>query len=267
MRYLCVLILCVLAGCSGVGVVEFDDAGIGEQSQAASASFSVYNASTPTWSSSSTFCVPAYFGASGGHTGSPTWSSGVAKYGYGADYLGFLAAFPYDLTIGGHAYAWSRCYDYSDFGITGGQTSDSSPPYVQWTVASGSGLLGMSTELWSEQAFCYLGGVYSLSHTNEEAKVEPPASGTGNWTLAISGYAYIRAEGKCVHPNKAWTLLGPYTVANGVVWGPSTTSSVCALSRVKGNYDDQSAWITQESGQWKLTATGVTAAMRCAFMP
>jgi hypothetical protein len=238
---------------------------VASQQQAASTLYGAINGSTSMPFNTNRFCRMEYFGATNGHAGSASWPNGVPKEGatWGA-WPPSLTAFPYSTSLGS-AIAYALCQDKSDFGITGGQSSDTSPFYLLWNTSFGQSYRDGLVSLWSEQAFCWLNGTIGLSASNELAEVFPPPSGTGNWTLYVAGYPGVGGSAKCIHPNRSWTLQGPYVATSGqTTVGPSATNSFCGFSKVTGNLDGGYIWIRQQWGFWTIEASGVTGEMRCA---
>lgn len=264
MKKLFLLLVVFAIGCGALPVEE-----VGDQRQAASTLYGATNGSTGMPQNSNRFCRAEYFGATNGHAGSATWLNGVPKVGatWGA-WPPSLTAFPFS-TSQGTATSYALCQDKADFGITGGQSSDTQPFYMLWGTNLGQSVREGTVSLWSEQAFCWLNGLNSLSTPTETAEVFPPPSGTGNWTLYMTGVPELGASAKCIHPNRPWTLAGPYVATAGqTVTGPAAANSFCGLSKVKGNLDgswtESRFWIRQSFGVWILETLGVEAAMRCA---
>lgn len=252
--------LCLIA-CSAADIAE----PVATEQQAASTNHTVWNGWTTIGTTSSKFCRAYYMGASGGHSGSPTWGNGVPKIGAGFDmFPTSIGATPYSTSFGS-AVGSVTCQDKSDFGITGGQSSDDAPFYILFGPAYGSSTVSGSSYLWSEQAFCYLNGVYGLSTSNECVRVTPPA-GSGDWQLYVSGVADISGSAKCVHPNRSWTLSGPFTATYGnTAVGAWAANSFCGITEVTGNLDDSYVWVRSQWGYWTLeVGSGVTAKMHCA---
>jgi hypothetical protein len=256
---------------SAVGCASADLDPVAEQSQEATLVSMAYNETKSTWAGSSVFCHATYFGASGGSYTAPVWPSGIAKGGYFGSALGWLVAYPYDVAQGGHAYTGSRCYHTADFGITGGQSGDNAFGLLWTPQQSQGGAINFSSIAWSDQAFCHVAEVNSLDAADEAAYVDPPTGGQG-WRYGVSGgVPKIGMKTKCIHPNRSWTLLGPYwTAGDGVVvGGPPAGNTFCAFTKVQGNLDDNSVEITNTGGFWNIVAHGggASARMHCAWLP
>jgi hypothetical protein len=272
-RYLPLLILAASCGSEAIEPIS-------SQAQEATTTFSVYNGSSTIapWHSSSKFCLATYFGASGGAVGAPLWPIGlIPKIGYRGGMLGTIHALPYDDDTGeSHAYTQSRCWDKSNFGITGGSTDLFNPPQLLVSHTTHSATVNTSIDMWNGAAFCHIGDVNSLNTTSEAVYANPTAAGIPNWKLGIaSGKPTIGVKGACVHPNRPFLIVGPFTANPSLttaqtVVGPPTSQTVCFFTRIQGNLDEYAVEIHQVAGRWNLTAHGhaVSARMHCAqFTP
>jgi hypothetical protein len=236
-----------------------------QQSQAASSLHIAHDESVSLSQSSTRFFRIQYIGATGGHAGSATWSTGVPKFGasMGA-WPPSLTAYAYDIGLGTADIA-AIGNDYSDFGFGPGasQSSNSSPFYFSWGTSYGSNPVGNSMNLWSYPGnFCFLNGVNGLSHADEIAHVYP--YGTW-WKMGAYGYAELQTVAKCLYFDRSYTLSGPHAVSSGgTTFGPASSNSFCAITKVQGNLDDGWLAVGNAWGAWYIQSSGVSGEMMCA---
>lgn len=258
--FVCAVLLAIAAGCSSLPSET-----PAEQSQAAYSYHAVQNGSLGLQQNATRFCRMLYMGGVNAHQGSATWANGVAKNGaaFGV-FPPTLSAYPVS-TFYGSATAGAACNDFADFGFgpSASQSSDTSPYYLLWSTAYGMGPVNGTVNLWYyPSGFCFLNGVNSMSAAAETVHVYPQGV---IWKLGAYGYPVIGGSAKCIFPDRAYTISGPHAVSSGgVAWGPASANSFCAFTKVIGSLDEGWIAITNQSGYWKLEASGVSAEMTCA---